>query len=184
MERPPPPTKKVFERLIHILFIIKYYFIHFQSVYRIGIELLFLLCFMALIISLVYQFLVVALLFKFWPAVELVSRWFPVCVFFWRQKKKSRKHYFHVRYEVSAVAASFKIVGKSWICDNRQLIVNWDAFKSLHNMMKVCLILKSIPILICVKIEKWLFKIFDIWDVFVLKPKRICFIWIIWKWTV
>ena len=89
MERPPPPTKKVFERLIHILFIIKYYFIHFQSVYRIGIELLFLLCFMALIISLVYQFLVVALLFKFWPAVELVSRWFPVCVFFWRQKKKN-----------------------------------------------------------------------------------------------
>ena len=87
-QRPPPPTKKVFERLIHILFIIKYYFIHFQSVYRIGIELLFLLCFMALIISLVYQFLVVALLFKFWPAVELVSRWFPVCVFFWRQKKK------------------------------------------------------------------------------------------------
>ena len=107
------------------------------------------------------------------------------CVFL--ASKKSRKHYFHVRYDVS-VAASFKIVGKSWICDNRQLIVNWDAFKSLHNMMKVCLILKSIPILICVKIEKWLFKIFDIWDVFVLKPKRICFIVsktrIIWKWTV
>ena len=140
---------------------------------------------MALIISLVYQFLVVALLFNLWPAVELVSS---VCVFL-ASKKKSRKHYFHVRYEVSAVAASFKIVGKSWICDNRQLIVNWDAFKSLHNMMKVCLILKSIPpILICVKIEKWLCKIIDIWDVFVLKPKRICFIVsktrIIWKWTV
>ena len=163
MERPPPPTKKVFERLIHILFIIKYYFIHFQSVYRIGIELLFLLCFMALIISLVYQFLVVALLFKFWPAVELVSRWFPVCVFFWRQKKKkSRKHYFHVRYEVSAVAASFKIVGKSWICDNRQLIVNWDAFKSLHNMMKVCLILKSIR-------ENWKMTLQDIWYL-----RRVC----------
>ena len=87
MERPPPPTKKVFERLIHILFIIKYYFIHFQSVYRIGIELLFLLCFMALIISLVYQFLVVALLFKFWPTVELVSMWFPVCVCVLASKK-------------------------------------------------------------------------------------------------
>ena len=57
---------------------------HFQSVYRIGIEFLFLLFFMALIISLVYQFLVVALLFKFWPAVELVSS---VCVFLASKKK-------------------------------------------------------------------------------------------------
>ena len=133
-----------------------------------------------------------SLLLHYYSTYGPLWNWFPVCVFFLASKKKknkSRKHYFHVRYEVLAVAASFKIVGKSWICDNRQLIVNWDAFKSLHNMMKVCLILKSIPpILICVKIEKWLCKIIDIWDVFVLKPKRICFIVsktrIIWKWTV